>query len=440
MPKSVRCWTILGVLLASTPLVAAELYSVSDLGSLGNPRGSGASSRNNAGDAVGYAFVAGSPYVHAVLHRHGTFTDLGTLGGTQSLARAINARGEIVGWAFPEGAATQRAVLWSGGVATDLGTLGGEVADAHDINDHGVVVGSSFNAQGLERAFLWNGELRDLGTLGGSQARAYAINNWGDIVGMSAPPSNDRFHAFFGKAGSPLYDLGTLGGKTSHAYDVNERGHVCGWSQLSWSPTESRGFFWADGVMKEIPTAGGEYSAGFAINDHDEVVGMTARADGQYVAFLWRTGQLVDLNTLLPGGTGWLLVRAWDIDENGIIVGEGILNGESRAFVLSPSSTTSVPTASLPSAVSFLGARPNPVLDRARFEFELPAPARAHLEIFDLSGRRLRDVSDGWFPAGRSGVTWDGLDAEGRRPAAGVYWARLTVDGKRWTKAVTIAR
>lgn len=440
MSRSVRWWLLLGALLVSTPLPAVELYSVSDLGSLGNPRGSGATSRNGTGDAVGYAFVAGSSYVHATLIHHGTVTDLGTIGGTQSFARAINTRGDIVGWAFPAGAETQRAVLWSGGLVTEIGTFGGTLSDAHDINDLGVAVGSAFDAQGRERAFRWDGALHDLGTLGGTQARAYAINNWGDIVGMAAPLANDRFHAFFGKAGSPLYDLGTLGGKTSHAYDVNERGHVCGWSQVAWSPIESRGFFWADGVMKEIGTAGGEYSAGFAMNDHDEVVGMTARPDRQYVAFLWKTGTLVDLNTLLPAGTGWLLVRAWDIDEQGVIVGDGVLNGEARAFVLAPSSTTSVPTASPPSAVSFLGARPNPVVDRSRFEFELPTTARAHLEIFDLSGRRLRDVADGWFPAGRSSVAWDGLDAGGRRPPGGTYWASLTVDGRRWTKPISVVR
>lgn len=440
MPKCVRWSSILGALLVSTPLLAADLYSVTDLGGLGNPMGSGASARNGSGDAVGYAYVAGSSYVHAVLHHQGTVRDLGTLGGTQSLARAINAGGDIVGWAFPAGAATQRAVLWSGGVATDLGTFGGAVSDAHDINDLGVVVGSAFTSQNLERAFRWDGTLHDLGTLGGTQARAYAINNWGDIVGMAAPPSNDRFHAFFGKAGSPLYDLGTLGGKVSHAYDVNERGHACGWSQVSWSPIESRAFLWADGVMKEIGTAGGIYSAGFAINDNDEVVGMTSRPDGQYVAFLWKSGTLVDLNTLIPGGSGWLLTRAWDIDEQGVIVGEGVLNGEGRAFALLPSGTTSVPIATLPSAVSFLGARPNPVVSGTRFEFDLPSAASARVEIFDLSGRRLRDVSAGWFPAGRSSVAWDGLDSEGRRPPGGIYWASLTVDGRRWSKAIAIAR
>lgn len=440
MSRSVRWPSILGALLVSTPLFAAELYSVTDLGSLGNPRGSGASALNGAGDAVGYAFVAGSSYVHAVLNHKGTLTDLGTLGGTQSLARAVNDHGQIVGWAYAEGGTTQRAVLWSGGAPVDLGTFGGPIGDAHDINDLGVVVGSAFDAQGLERAFRWDGTLHDLGTLGGTQARAYAINDWGDIVGMAAPASNDRFHAFFGKAGSPLYDLGTLGGKTSHAYDVNENGHVCGWSQVGWSPTASRGFFWADGVMKDLGTAGGEYSAGFALNDRDEVVGMTSLADGRYVAFLWRSGVLVDLNTLLPEGSGWFLTRAWDIDEHGVIVGEGLLNGEARAFVLAPASLTSVPEATPPRSVRFLGASPNPVVASARFDFELPAESRVRLEIFDVSGRRLREVVDGRYPAGRSSVAWDGLDATGARPAGGVYWASLDVNGRRWTKAVSVAR
>jgi probable HAF family extracellular repeat protein len=350
----------------------------------------------------------------------------------------VNVHGTIVGWAYPAGLAVQHAVVWNGGLATDLGTFGGPLSDAHDVNDAGLVVGSSFDADGEERAFWWDGTLHDLGTLGGSQSRAYALNGWGDIVGMAAPVTNDRFHAFFGKAGSPLYDLGTLGGHTSHAYDVNNQRHVCGWSQVGWSPTESRGFYWADGVMKEIGTAGGEYSAALAINNRDEIVGMTARADGQYVAFLWQNGRLSDLNSLLPGGTGWTLMRAWDIDENGVIVGEGLFGGQARAFMLAPATATSVPPAGLPLEVRFAGSRPNPVVARAAFDFDLPALSRAHLELFDLAGRRVRELADGWFPAGRSSVAWDGLDAAGSRLRGGLYWASLTVDGRRWTKTVAV--
>jgi len=440
MPRSIRCWSILSVLLVATPVSATEYFTITDLGSLGNPRGSGAFALAPSGDAVGYAFVAGSSNVHAVLSHGGMLTDLGTLGGRQSLARAINANGDIVGWAYPADDSMQRAVLWRGGQAIPMGTFGSRISDARDINDDGIAVGSSFDSLGRERAFWWDGTMHDLGTLGGSQARAYAINDWGDIVGMAAPTSNDRFHAFFGKRGSPLYDLGTLGGKTSHALAVNALGHVCGWSQVSWSPTATRAFLWSDGTMKDLGSAGGVYSAGYAINDADDVVGMSSRSDGTYVAFRWRQGHFVDLNTLLPANSGWYLQSASDIDDDGVIVGEGYLNGEPRAFAMTPVNATSVPVPAAPAAVSFAGARPNPVSATAHFDFELPALSRAHLAIYDLGGRRVREVADGWFPPGRTSLSWDGLDASGRRPAAGTYWASLEVGGRRWTKAFVVAR
>src|SRR6187399_3054085 len=137
MPTRVRWWSLLACLFVAAPAATNGLYSVADLGSLGSPRGSGAVSLNGAGDAVGYAFVVDSPYVHAVINHRGTLSDLGTLGGPQSVARAINVRGEVVGWSNLQGGTTQRATLWSNGVAVGLGTFGGDHSDARDINDHG---------------------------------------------------------------------------------------------------------------------------------------------------------------------------------------------------------------------------------------------------------------------------------------------------------------
>jgi len=66
----------------------------------------------------------------------------------------------------------------------DLGTLG-EYSTASSINDHGQAVGYSINADGNERAVLYdNGGVQDLGTLGG-WSRANDINNSGQIVGTS---------------------------------------------------------------------------------------------------------------------------------------------------------------------------------------------------------------------------------------------------------------
>ena len=420
---------VLALAVSRTPQARAQVYAVTDLGSLGGTKGSGAYALNGEGEAAGYSFITGANFVHAMVNDHGTIVDLGTLGGTQSLARAINRDGDVVGWAYPLGLAYQRAFLWRDGVMQDLGTFGGNVGDAHDINDDGLVVGSAYTAETNEHAFWWkDGVMHDLGTLGGSISRAYACNSWGDISGTSELEGDAAFHAFLGKPGSPLYDLGTLGGPTSHAYDVNDLVHACGWTEIQLNNPASRGFFWADGVMKSVGTLGGIYSAAFGLNDLDQVVGASTRANGQQVAILWSNDQLLDLNALLPPGSGWLLTAAWDIDADGVIVGEGVRpDGKTRAFMLAPAATTSVSGGRAP-ALRFAGVTPNPVRSNARLGFELPKAGTLSLVLHDLSGRTVRSLATGWFGAGPQSVAWDGRDDDGHALAPGAYFARLVTD------------
>ena len=408
----------------------AELYNLTDLGSLGGVKGSGAYALNGSGIAAGYSFVQGSGFVHAMLNDHGSVLDLGTLGGTQSLARAVNSSGAVVGWAYAPGESLQRAFLWQHGVMTDLGTFGGPRSDAHGINDDGVVVGSAYDPLDRERAFWWkDGVLHDLGTIGGSQSRALAINGQSDIVGMAEASGDNEFHAFLGKPGSPLYDLGTLGGPASHAFDGNELVHICGWSTIQANNPASRGFLWADGIMKSLGTLGGIYSAAFGLNDRDQVVGASTRADGVQLAFLWSNDQMVELGTLLPPGTGWLLTAAYDIDDNGAIVGEGVRpDGAARAFLLTPAGGTGVPPGGAGATLRFAGAVPNPVHGGSRFAFEVPRAGRVTLVLHDLSGRAVRGLATGWFGAGPQSVSWDGRDEQGALLAPGAYYAHLVTD------------
>jgi uncharacterized membrane protein len=53
-------------------------------------------------------------------------------------------------------------------------------------------------------------------------------------------------------------------------------------------------------------------------------------------AFLWSGGVMKDLNQLLPPSSGWFLEVAQSINDAGQIVGAGTLNGQDRAFLLSP--------------------------------------------------------------------------------------------------------
>ena len=74
---------------------------------------------------------------------------------------------------------------------------------------------------------------------------------------------------------------------------------------------------------------------GWAINASDMVVGTAdTLASGQH-AFLFDT-QMRDLNSLIAPGSGWNLIIAFDITDNGLITGYGTFGGTEHSFLLTP--------------------------------------------------------------------------------------------------------
>jgi hypothetical protein len=51
---------------------------------------------------------------------------------------------------------------------------------------------------------------------------------------------------------------------------------------------------------------------------------------------IWINGSPVDLNSIVPNDTGWLLQMAVGINDDGVIAGWGDFDGERRAFLLAP--------------------------------------------------------------------------------------------------------
>lgn len=91
-------------------------------------------------------------------------------------------------------------------------------------------------------------------------------------------------------------------------------------------------------------------------------------------------------------------------------------------------------------ALSFSRPSPNPSRERTRFRFQLPIQEVASLAIYDLSGRRVRQLAAGLMAAGPHESTWDGKDEDGAAMASGLYFARLDTPAGTLTQRVVRSR
>jgi probable HAF family extracellular repeat protein len=327
--------------------------------------------------------LAGVEEIRAVIWKDGEIKDLGTLGGSHSVAIGINNRDQVVGFSvntvpdpfsllyggLSNGTQT-RGFLWHKGHMRDLGTLGGPDTQAFGLNERGQAIGISYinstpnPVTGLPPAdpFLWTEDrgMIDLGTLGGAWGGAGALNNRGQVIGNSSlaadpgaclipskPPIfiNPNCHPFAWDGGT-LFDLNTdsIGGNPITAQAINDAGEIVGNAAFPNGATYGDAYLWKDGVITNLGTLPGDcYSEAFAVNASGQTVGQSFSCDtGIARSVLWEDGVVFDLNTLIPHSSDLQLDNTFAISDRGEIAGFGVPSGCSldtqcgHAFLLIP--------------------------------------------------------------------------------------------------------
>jgi probable HAF family extracellular repeat protein len=375
---------VLSVATAATAN-AAPSYAILDLGTLGGNMSAvtGSLALNASGQVAGYTNL-GTP--GTLFHGFATApglpitpaSDVGSLGGPSTLATSVNAAGQVTGNSRLPIGQDSHAFRTAAGQpikpADDLGSLGGPESIGRAINASGQVAGESVAhpTLNIRHAFRTTATGKvsdpgaDLGTLGGTDSDAHGINASGQVVGWAELPGDVSTHAFRTAPNGPIdaaSDLGTLGGPISGAYGVNDKGRVVGTSDTVPGPaarpthafrTAPNGPIEATG---DLGTLGGTVSGAYGINNLDQVVGYStispADGGGVHAFFCDASGPMVDLNALIPAGTGWVLTHAHSINDAGQIAGVGTIDGQTHAFLLTP---TPEPGAAAALAAALAGA------------------------------------------------------------------------------------
>jgi hypothetical protein len=99
-----------------------------------------------------------------------------------------------------------------------------------------------------------------------------------------------------------------------------------------------------------------------------------------------------------------------------------------------------VPVPGAPSEVRLAPVGPNPFRTAATFSLTLPDARRVRVAVYDVRGRRVRELVSGVLPAGSHSVSWDGGTSGGGRAADGVYFVRLDAGDAARTAKVVLTR
>ena len=309
----------IGFALLSVETARATSYDISPLSSFARAYGIGPNGEVVGSSGFGWSMGSNRGLIWTA---NNGAQDLGVQ-ASSSYAMSLSSSGAVAGYG------STGAFLWT--PSDGVRSLGSAGSRAYGINASGQVVGVSSNT-----ATLWSSSsMQGLGTLpGGTTSTAVAINTSGSVVGYAGTATGP--HAFLWTTGGGMQDLGVMsGGSASAATGINDAGQVIGYGGNFVST--SRAFLWTvTGGFQDIGALPGDtFSYAKGINNNGEIVGYSnagwGTADHPY---LWSHGSLIDLNTLLPSGSPWVLNQATAINDLGQIIGIGSYNGTSSVFFL----------------------------------------------------------------------------------------------------------
>jgi len=194
-------------------------------------------------------------------------------------------------------------------------------------------------------------------------------------------------------------------------------------------------------VMEDYVSVEDPVIAAFALSDNlgtaPMVIDFTDQSSGAPTFWLWDFGDATSDTVQHPTHT-YTLVDTFTVT---LITG----NSCSRDTLIMVDAVRvagiSAVGEAVPSRYALEQNVPNPFNPMTTIYFELPEAANVRLQVFDISGRLIRNLLNGSsLGAGRQNVVWNGKDDSGQQVAAGVYFYHMSTGSFSETKRMVLVK
>ena len=147
-----------------------------------------------------------------------------------------------------------------------------------------------------------------------------------------------------------------------------------------------------------------------------------------------------NLLTSVPDTTTFDDTWSWEAGYYYKLSAVDIHGNESGYTLLAPAEITGDDPSPAPLAAYLAQNYPNPFNPSTTIKFGLKEAGHVSLRIYDAAGRLVRKVIDSELPKGHYTENWDGLAADGRRAASGIYFYHLRAGDFTGTRKMILLR
>ncbi|MDZ7269840.1 MAG: alpha-amylase family glycosyl hydrolase [candidate division KSB1 bacterium] len=118
-----------------------------------------------------------------------------------------------------------------------------------------------------------------------------------------------------------------------------------------------------------------------------------------------------------------------------------VISKEAERVQLPPiTSVVENPGGDWPAVFALSQNYPNPFNPATKIVYDLPQAGHVTIRIFDVLGREVVTLFDGWQPAGRHSLLWQGRDAAGHPAGSGIYLLRVEAGENMAVKKMLLAK